>query len=170
VPIHTKRRRQTKKLTRPYTVFKAPVVKAPLEGTDEFIRQVVKRAGGSLWNNGSFQLRDIRTKPGQISNHARGLAVDFSYRKMNDKGIVEGRKTAMPFVQKLLRNADKLGIELVIDYQLNRSWKCDRGTWIKGKWSGGDWFHVEISLAIANNANLVKQAFSDVFKDMPKTV
>ena len=86
------------------------------------------------------------------------------------RSIVDGRKTAMPFVQKLLRNADKLGIELVIDYQLNRSWKCDRGTWIKGKWSGGDWFHVEISPAMANNANLVKQAFSDVFKDMPKIV
>jgi hypothetical protein len=60
-------------LTRPYTVFKAPVVKAPLEGTDEFIRQVVKRAGGSLWNNGSFVIRDIRTKPGQIVITRAGL-------------------------------------------------------------------------------------------------
>ncbi len=155
---------------RPYTVFKAPVAKSPLPGTDEFIRQVVKRAGGSLWNNGSFQLRDIRTKPGQLSNHARGLAVDLSYRKMNDKGITDGRKTALPFIYKLLENADTLEIELVIDYCDNRSWKCDRGTWLKGKWSGGDWFHVEISVAMGNNANLVKQAFNNVFKDMPKTV
>jgi hypothetical protein len=115
-------------------------------------------------------VRDIRTKPGQLSNHARGLAVDLSYRKMTDKGIVDGRKIALPFIYKLLENADTLQIELVIDYAENRSWKCDRGTWLKGKWSGGDWFHVEVSLAMASNANLVKQAFNDVFKDMPKTV
>jgi hypothetical protein len=157
-------------MTRPYTAFKAPVAKGPLQGTDEFIRQVVKRSGGSLWNNGSWVVRDIRTKPGQLSNHARGLAVDLSYRKMTDKGIVDGRKIALPFIYKLLENADTLQIELVIDYAENRSWKCDRGTWLKGKWSGGDWFHVEVSLAMASNANLVKQAFNDVFKDMPKTV
>jgi hypothetical protein len=157
-------------MTRPYTAFKAPVAKGPLQGMDEFIRQVVKRSGGSLWNNGSWVVRDIRTKPGQLSNHARGLAVDLSYRKMTDKGIVDGRKIALPFIYKLLENADTLQIELVIDYAENRSWKCDRGTWLKGKWSGGDWFHVEVSLAMASNANLVKQAFNDVFKDMPKTV
>jgi len=157
-------------MTKPYTAFKAPVVKNPLQGTDEFIRQIIKRSSGSLWNNGSWVIRDIRTKPGQISNHARGLAVDLSYRKMTDKGIVEGRKTALPFIYKLLQNADTLQIELVIDYAENRSWKCDRGTWLKGKWSGGDWFHLEISPAMANNANLVKQAFNEVFQDMPKTV
>lgn len=157
-------------MTRPYTAFKAPVSKGPLQGMDEFIRQVVKRSGGSLWNNGSWVVRDIRTKPGQLSNHARGLAVDLSYRKMTDKGIVDGRKTALPFIYKLLENADTLQIELVIDYAENRSWKCDRGTWLKGKWSGGDWFHIEISPAMSVNENLVKQAFNDVFKDMPKTV
>ena len=157
-------------MTRPYTAAKAPVAKGPLPGTDEFIRQVVKRAGGSLWNNGSFVIRDIRTKPGQLSNHARGLAIDFSYRKMVDKGLVDGRKTALPFIYKLLENADTLQVELVIDYFDNRSWKCDRGTWIKGKWSGGDWFHVEISPAMANSESLVKQALANVFKDMPQTV
>jgi len=157
-------------MTRPYTAFKAPVAKGPLQGMDEFIRQVVKRSGGSLWNNGSWVVRDIRTKPGQLSNHARGLAADLSYRKMTDKGIADGRKIALPFIYKLLENADTLQIELVIDYAENRSWKCDRGTWLKGKWSGGDWFYVEVSLDMASNANLVKQAFNDVFKDMPKTV
>jgi hypothetical protein len=157
-------------MTRPYTAVKAPVASRALAGNDEFIRQVVKRSMGSLWNNGSFIIRDIRTKPGQLSNHARGLATDFSYRKMTDKGLVDGRKIALPFIYKLLENADVLQIELVIDYHENRSWKCDRGTWIKGKWSGGDWFHVEISPAMANDANLVKQAFEQVFKDMPKTV
>ena len=157
-------------MTRPYTAAKAPVASRALAGNDEFIRQVIKRSMGSLWNNGSWIVRDIRTKPGQLSNHARGLAVDFSYRKMTDKGVVNGRKIALPFIYKLLENADTLQIELVIDYAENRSWKCDRGTWLKGKWSGGDWFHIEISPAMSVNENLVKQAFNDVFKDMPKTV
>ena len=155
---------------KPYTVLAAPVVKGPLLGTDEFIRQVVKRAGGCLWNNGSWIIRDIRTQPGTISNHARGLAIDFSYRKMTGKGIVNGRATALAFVNKLLENADTLGVQLVIDYHENRSWRSDRATWIKGKWSGGDWFHIEISAAMANSDTLVKQAFLTVFKDMPTTV
>ena len=163
------RQRQEKKI-RPYTVNAAPVVTKPLLGTDEFIRQIVKRSGGALWNNGSYQLRDIRNRPGQVSNHAKGLAVDFSYRKMTNKGLTDGRKLALPFLYKLLQNADTLEIELVIDYFLARSWKCDRATWIKGNWVGGDWLHVEISANMANNENLVKQAFNSVFKDMPKTV
>ena len=155
---------------KPYTVNEAPIVNGPLLGTDEFIRQVVKRSSGSLWNNGSYQLRHIRTRPDVISNHAKGLAVDFSYRKMSNKGLVEGRKIALPFLYKLLNNADTLEIQLVIDYFQNRSWRCDRGTWQKGKWVGGDWFHIEISKTMASSENLVKHAFSTVFKDKPKTV
>jgi hypothetical protein len=90
---------------------------------------------------------------------------------MHDKGIVNGRVKAIRFINKLIKNADTLGLELVIDYYQNRSWRCDRATWIKGKWSGGaDWFHIEISSAMANDENAVKQAFLTVFKDMPKTV
>ena len=154
---------------RPYTAALAPVIKGPLPGTDEFIRQVVKRSGGSLWNNGSWVIRDMRSRPGQLSNHARGLAIDFSYRKMPNKGIVDGRKIALPFVYKLLKNADTLQIELVIDYFFSRSWKCDRSSWLKGNWSG-DWFHIEISPAMANSESLVKQAFNTVFLDMPRTL
>ena len=89
---------------------------------------------------------------------------------MTDKGIVNGRAKAIRFLNKLIKNADTLGLELVIDYHENRSWRCDRATWIKGKWSGGDWLHIEISTAMANDENAVKQAFLTVFKDMPKTV
>jgi aryl-phospho-beta-D-glucosidase BglC (GH1 family) len=89
---------------------------------------------------------------------------------MHDKGIANGRAKAVRFLNRLIKNADTLGLELVIDYHENRSWRCDRATWIKGKWSGGDWFHIEISNAMANDENAVKQAFLTVFKDMPKTV
>ena len=161
--------KKKKKNFRPYTAARAPVAKGRLPGTNEFIRQVVKRSNGSLWNNGSWVIRDMRSRPGRLSNHARGVAIDFSYRKTANKGIIDGRKIALPFVYKLLQNAHTLQIELVIDYFLSRSWKCDRGSWVKGKWAG-DWFHIEISPAMANSKSLVKQAFSDVFKDMPQTV
>ena len=157
------------KTYRPYTAAQAPVAKGPLPGTNEFIRQVVKRSNGSLYNVGSWVIRDMRFRPGQLSNHARGVAIDFSYRKTAKKGIKDGRKIALPFVRKLLRNAETLQIELVIDYFASRSWKCDRRTWRKGKYAG-HWFHIEISPAMANSKSLVKQAFNDVFKDMPQTV
>jgi hypothetical protein len=89
---------------------------------------------------------------------------------MSNKGLVDGRKIALPFIYKLLNNADTLEIELVIDYFQNRSWRCDRGTWQKGKWVGGDWFHVEISKTMASSENLVNHAFKNVFGDKPKKV
>jgi hypothetical protein len=134
VPIHTKRRRQTKKLTRPYTVSKQPVVTAPLAGMATWVRLCCKHSDGSLWNNGIFVNRDMRNKPGIISNHARGLATDLSYRWQPPKrGRQDGRKVSLAYVNKLLQNADTLGIELVIDYAQSRSWRCDRGTWQIGK-------------------------------------
>jgi hypothetical protein len=60
VPIHTKRRRQTKKLTRPYTVSKQPVVTAPLAGMATWVRLCCKHSDGSLWNNGIFVNRHMR--------------------------------------------------------------------------------------------------------------
>jgi hypothetical protein len=96
VPIHTKRRRQTKKLTRPYTVSKQPVVTAPLAGMATWVRLCCKHSDGSLWNNGIFVNRDMRGKPGIISNHARGLATDLSYRWQPPKrGRQDGRKVSL---------------------------------------------------------------------------
>jgi hypothetical protein len=44
-------------------------------------------------------------------------------------------KCRCAYINKLLQNADTLGIELVIDYAQSRSWRCDRGTWQIGKFS-----------------------------------
>jgi hypothetical protein len=133
----------TKKLTRPYTVSKQPVVTAPLAGMATWVRLCCKHSDGSLWNNGIFVNRDMRNKPGIISNHARGLATDLSYRWQPQKrGRQDGRKVSLAYVNKLLQNADTLGIELVIDYAQSRSWRCDRGTWQIGKFPSGDWYHM----------------------------
>ena len=71
-------------------------------------------------------------------------------------------------MNKLLENADTLGIQLVIDYALTRSWKCDRGTWQAGKFENGDWWHVEIEPRLAHDPEAVKQAFNAVFGPSPK--
>jgi len=50
-------------------------------GMDEFIKQCIKHSGGVFWNNGSFTVRDMRGKPGVISVHSTGRAVDLSWHK-----------------------------------------------------------------------------------------
>jgi hypothetical protein len=72
-------------------------------------------------------------------------------------------------MNKLLQNADTLGIELVIDYAQSRSWRCDRGTWQIGKFSSGDWWHVEVNSRLANDPEATKQAFQAVFRPSPQT-
>jgi hypothetical protein len=89
----------------------------------------------------------MRGKPGIISNHARGLATDVvvPLATTTKRGRQDGRKVSLAYINKLLQNADTLGIELVIDYAQSRSWRCDRGTWQIGKFDAGDWWHVEVN-------------------------
>ena len=118
-------------------------------------------------------IRDIKNKPGTISNHAKGVAVDLSYRLVANevgKSIYMGRQRSLPYIIKLLENADTLGIELVIDYALRRSWKCDRGTWIAGTFQTGDWYHIEVNPVFCNSPEMVKQAWDRVFGVIPQIV
>jgi len=155
---------------KPYTVNAAPIVKGPLAGMDYWITRAIKHSDKSLWNNGSWMMREIKNKPGTISNHAKGLAVDLSYRMIANtpgKSIYMGRQKSLPYITKLLENADTLGIELVIDYALRRSWKCDRGSWIAGNFQTGDWYHIEINSVMAHSEQLAKQAWDKVFGLIP---
>jgi hypothetical protein len=165
LPVYTRRK---KRRLKPYTVNAAPVVTRPLAGMDVWIRRAVRHSDKSLWNNGSWIIREIKGKPGTISNHAKGVAVDLSYRYNSSTNA--GRKKSMPYINKLLQNADTLGIQLVIDYGLNRSWKCDRGTWIRGKFASGDWYHIEVDPVICNSPELAKQAWDKVFGVIPAVV
>ena len=150
---------------KPYTVNAAPVVKGPLVGMNYWITRAIKHSNKSLWNNGSWIIRDIKNKPGTISNHAKGVAVDLSYRYNSSTNA--GRTKSLPYIVKLLENSDTLGIELVIDYALMRSWKCDRGTWIKGNYQTGDWYHIEVNPVMAHSPELAKQAWDKVFGVIP---
>jgi len=153
---------------KPYTVNAAPIVQAPLAGMDYWITRAIKHSNKSLWNNGSWIIRDIKNKPGTISNHAKGVAVDLSYRYNSSTNA--GRTASLPYITKLLENADTLGIELCIDYALRRSWKCDRGTWIAGNFQTGDWYHIEVNPVMAHSVELAKQAWDKVFGLIPAVI
>jgi len=150
---------------KPYTVNAAPAVKRPLAGMDLWVTRAVRHSNKSLWNNGTWVVRDVRGKPGTLSNHAKGVAVDLSYRY--NLSTNAGRTKSMSYIIKLLENADTLGIQLVIDYTLNRSWKGDRGTWIRGKFEAGDWYHIEVDPVMCNSPELAKQAWDRVFGVIP---
>ena len=97
------------------------------------------------------------------------MAVDLSYRWQSEKnrGRQDGRRVSLAYMNKLLQNADTLGIQLVIDYALNRSWRCNRGTWIRGKFASGDWYHIEVDPAMCNDPELAKAAWDKVFGVIP---
>lgn len=157
-------------MTKPYVITAQPVVKAPLAGMAKWVELAVKHSDGSLWNNGIWVVRDVRHKPGVISNHARGLATDLSYRWLAQKqfGRQDGRKQSLAYIVKLLEHADTLGIQLVIDYALQRSWRCDRGTWKPlPSVEQGDWYHIEIEPLLGHNVDITKQRFLAVFGAFP---
>ena len=157
-----------------YTVASQPVVSGKLPGMDEWIRQAIKYADGCLWDNGSFVVRNMKTKGKEhiVSNHSRGLAVDLSYRlqvKYN-RGKVDGEKLAQVFLNKVLQHAEILGVQLCIDYNRNRSWKIDRGTWKAGNFEIGDWLHLETDIDLIKDPKAVKTAWDKVFNAIPQTV
>ena len=170
---------------KPYVVTTYGIVKHKLPGTELWAKLAGVHSQGALWNNGTFVQRDIRGKPGQISNHARGVAMDLSFRYMEStgKGVSNGRTKAIKFLQQALDNWELLGIQAAIDYWPNphgRGWRCDRvGTSMPKPHSheawrkydehtvtgapAGDWLHIELSRSLAENEILVQQAFARAF-------
>jgi hypothetical protein len=76
-----------------------------------------------------------------------------------------------------ITHANTLGIEMLIDYfpkPHGRAWRCDRQDWLVYKTKtvsgapGGDWFHVEISPMMAQNASTVRKAWASVFPEIPR--
>jgi hypothetical protein len=173
--------------------YKVPgysVVTGPLDGTTEWARQAGLTSGGALWNNGTYVFRNIRGsdtdgKRGIISNHARGVAMDLSWRRIEPRklGVSDGRIKALTWLNTVLDNWEVLGVQCVLDYypeEWGRGWRVDRvdagppkahnnQAWVRyNRYTmagapGGDWFHIEITLGMANDADRVKTAFHTVF-------
>lgn len=155
-------------MKRPYTGTKDGIAKGKRAGTEQWVKEIGQLSGGALWNNGTWGVRDVRGQDGVLSVHATGRAMDLSYRKTITKGVRNGRQETMKVLRLIVPNAELLGIECILDYYpqpWGRGWRCDRNAWqrytrktISGA-PGGDWLHVEISPAYADNPELVTQAF-----------
>jgi hypothetical protein len=172
--------------------YKVPgyaVVTGPLAGTEEWARQANLTSGGALWNNGTWVFRNVRGsdangKRGVISNHARGVAMDLSFRRIEPRrlGVNNGRIKALTWLNTVLDNWELLGVQCVLDYwpEFGRGWRVDRaGTslpknhaaeaWLRYTRPtlhgapNGDWFHIEITLGMANDPERVKAAFRTAF-------
>jgi hypothetical protein len=143
-------------MKRPYTGNKDGVAAGEHPQLTALIKELVKAYSPALWSNGSFGVRNMKGKE-SLSVHATGRAVDISWRNMGDKkrGVAKGgRKYATEAMEYLIKHADALGIEMIIDYfpaPHGRAAKCDRDmAWLKydkPTVSGaptGDWFHVEV--------------------------
>jgi hypothetical protein len=139
---------------RPYTGYDGDAAGEHPQLT-ALIRQITKHFD-CIWSNGSFSVRSIRGKSSK-SVHSTGRAVDLSWRNMGDgrRGKPKGgRKQAMAAMNYLVKHADALGVEIIIDYfptPHGRASKCDRNMawkkYDKATVSGapnGDWFHVEV--------------------------
>jgi len=148
-------------------------------GMTAFIKEIETRSGGALWNNGDYVVRDVRGKAGQMSVHSTGRAVDLSYRFMRSngkgsatRGIADGgRQEAVKWCRLLVTNADLLGIECILDYfpePHGRGWRCDRRDWVKYEVKTitgapkGDWLHIELTAAMADDPAGVRQAFTQL--------
>ena len=169
----------------PYAVLTYPVMKHGLPGTSKWAELATKHSGGALWNNGTYVMRDVRGSTGVVSNHARAVAMDLSWRRIEPRGlgVADGRRKAITFLQQALDNWRVLGIQCVLDYwpkEYGRGWRCDRvgagivkphaaEAWVKYAKStihgapDGDWFHIEITRSLAENPQLVEQAFRKAF-------
>jgi hypothetical protein len=145
---------------RKYTGFDR-VASGYLAGTERFKNMVLFLHGGKLKNYGSFQVRKIRGSD-KMSVHATGRAIDFGYTNRED---------GLAFADFCVRNAEAFGIEAIHDYRYGswgRGWYCNRGDWSVYKkktiGNGGNWIHVELSPAVANDAAYVDAVFACLLK------
>ena len=173
-----------------YKVLGYPVVSEPLAGTIEWVKQAELTSNGAVWNNGHYVFRNVRgtgsdTTRGVISNHARGVAMDLSYRRIEARklGVPNARIKALTWLNTVLDHWELLGVQCVLDYFPNdhgRGWRVDRvdtglvkahnhQAWVSYAKPtihgapGGDWFHIEITLGMANNPDRVRAAFHAAF-------
>lgn len=162
------------------------MAKRPYTGFDEIAGG--KRAGFEtlmdlleahfgLWNNGTYTVRNKRGKS-SYSVHATGRAGDLSWRGAPYRGP-GNYEAACKMMDFCVENADVLHIEAVFDYYpapYGRGYKCDRDAWqvysrkaFSGA-PGGDWVHIEISNAKADDPQYYIDTFKELLGDAPTEV
>ena len=155
-------------MTRVYLGNKDGAAKGKLAGTEAFMDHLEYLYKFS--NLGTWVVREMRGKPGQLSVHATARALDAGYTKKQ-------RETAVSVCEFLTKgkNPDLLGIQEVHDYaftgpsgQWGRGWRCSRSAWKvydskdNAGTPGGLWIHVELDPAMAKDSKKVAAAFKTV--------
>lgn len=146
---------------RPYTGTTDGAATGKRPGTEWLLRALNRR--WEFTNLGSWVVRDMRGKPGQLSVHATGRALDAGY--MNNAAA---RAKAVEIAEWLAANAATLGIEAIHDYaygKYGRGWRCDRAKWKRYTKNdnagsiGGHWLHIELSPAMADDVKALSNAW-----------
>ena len=159
---------------RPYTGFDT-IAAGKRAGLETLVDLLEAHFG--LWSNGSFGVRKKRGKQ-SYSVHATGRAADLSWRGAPYRGP-GNYEAAVRMMDFLAANADALHIEAIFDYYPRphgRGWKCDRSAWqnyVKPAFSGapgGDWVHIEISNAKADDGQFYIDTMKGLLGDPPKPV
>jgi len=151
-------------MSRPYTGnTDGPSKTGRRPGTETLMAYVRFISKGQIKNWGTLAYRSMIGKPGNLSVHATGRALDFGY---------SNRAEAERWIAIFIENADLLQVEFLADYYPapgGRGWKCDREAWrsykpgeISGA-PGGKWLHLEIAPAIADDPKAVQEAFKQIF-------
>lgn len=144
---------------RPYPGATIPA-KGKRPGTERFV--LLARRRWQFVNLGTWVVRDIRDKPGQLSVHATGRAMDLGYAD---------RSKAIEAMNWFVEHNAALGVTLVNDYlhgSHGRTWKCDRQAWLVHKkptiGGRGHWFHVELDAWAADDPSLLEK----VWRSLPR--
>ncbi len=156
---------------RPYPYYPAKPGKGKLPGTEWFVHACNRRWG--FKNLGTYVLRDIRGKPGQVSVHATGAALDIGFNGAKPDTIAEAWNWFMDHTRELgiveAHWYTKPGTKYGIGY------RCSRGEGDAGiiQWTatnnggkGGQWFHIELSPEMAAS----EKKISEAWRSLPKPV
>lgn len=154
---------------RPYPYYPAKPGKGKLPGTEWFVYACNRRWG--FKNLGTYVLRDMRGKPGQVSVHATGAALDIGFNGAKPDTIAEAWNWFMDHTRQLgiveAHWYTKPGTKYGIGY------RCSRGEGEAGviQWTasnnggkGGQWFHLELSPEMAAS----EKKISEAWRSLPK--
>jgi len=147
---------------KPYVPAVTPS-RGKLSGTETLKTLCFKRTAWKFTNLGTWVVRDIRNKPGQMSQHSSGRAYDAQYVL---------RTPALQACAWFAANSDELGIALINDYMFGkygRTWRSDRAAWkvhtsntigIRGKW-----IHIELH---SRFARMPAADYEKAWRSVPK--
>jgi hypothetical protein len=159
-----------KTTNRPYPYY--PVTKpakGKKAGTEWFVHACERRY--KFKNLGTFVVRDMRGKPGQLSVHSLGVALDIGFNGQSAKVVADAWQWFMDNTKALgiveAHWYTKPGTKYGIGYRCSRGegdagcivWTADNNG---GK--GGAWFHIEL----ADEFALSEEKMSEAWRSIPR--